>query len=84
MLYAYNICKQFGPRSGPTKCHARSKSKLFDTLIVFLKDYFKKMILKKSADDKNMKNYPVGNELNTLAYCKGPTEIQKHNSMIYP
>ena len=31
-------CKQFGPRSGPTKCWACYGSKLFDTLIVFLKD----------------------------------------------
>ena len=31
-----NFCKQFGSRSGPT----RSRSKLFDTLMVFLKDVF--------------------------------------------
>ena len=47
---ADNLCKQFGPRSGPTKCWAISGSKLFDTPIAFLKDLFKKLILKKSAD----------------------------------
>ena len=42
-----NLYKQFGPRSGPTKCQARSESKLFDTLMVFLKEFFEKLILKK-------------------------------------
>ena len=32
-----NICKQFGPRSGPTKCWAWSGSKLFDTLMLLKK-----------------------------------------------
>ena len=31
MSPAYNLCKQFGPRSGLTKCQAWSGSKLFDT-----------------------------------------------------
>ena len=35
----------------------QTRSKSFDTLIVFLKDFFlKKSILKKSADEKNHKN----------------------------
>ena len=38
--------KQFGPRSG---CHAWSGSKLFDTLVLCLKDYFDK---DKSKDEK--------------------------------
>ena len=33
-------CKQFGPRSGPTKRRGRSRSELFDILIVFLKYFF--------------------------------------------
>ena len=41
VLSADNLCKQFGPRSGPTKCRAWSESKLFDTLMVFLKEFFK-------------------------------------------
>ena len=38
--FADNICKQFGPWSGPTKRRAWSGSKLFDTLEVFMKEYF--------------------------------------------
>ena len=37
---ADNLCKQFGSRSGPTKCWAWSGSKLFDTLLIYLKEYF--------------------------------------------
>ena len=32
---ADHLCKQFGPRSGPINC----RSKLFDTLMVSLKDF---------------------------------------------
>ena len=54
VLSADNLCKQFEPRSGPTKCRARSGSKLFDTLIVFLKEFFEKNHFeKKSVDDKS-------------------------------
>ena len=54
LLSAHNLCEQFGPRSGPTE------SKLFDTLLTFLKELFEKVKFeKKSADDnKNMKYYP--------------------------
>ena len=37
---ADNLCKQFGPWSGLMFCRACSESKLFDTLMVFLKDFF--------------------------------------------
>ena len=40
---AENLCKQFGPRSGPTFCWSLSRSKLLDSLIVLLKDYFEKV-----------------------------------------
>ena len=40
VLSADNFCKQFGPRSGLTKCRAWSGSKLFDPLMVFLKEFF--------------------------------------------
>ena len=58
---AANICKEFGPRSGLTKCRAWSRSKLFDTLIVFLKEFFEKVNFEKpiSRRQKSMKNYPV-------------------------
>ena len=49
---ADNFCKQFGPRSGPTKCRAPSESKLFYTLMIFLKEFFEKVDFEKSADDK--------------------------------
>ena len=38
-MSADNLCKQFGPRPGPTKCQAWSGSKMFDT----------RMVLKKSS-----------------------------------
>ena len=40
---ADNVGKQFGPRSGPTNRRAWSGSKLFDILIVFLKEFFQKV-----------------------------------------
>ena len=46
---ADNLCKQFGPRSGPTKHGAWSRSKLLDTLIVFLKEYFEKVNFEKKS-----------------------------------
>ena len=45
---ADNLCKQFEPRPGPTKLRARSGSKLFDTLMVFLKEFFEKVDFEKS------------------------------------
>ena len=41
------FCKQFEHRSGQTECRFCSKSKHFDTLIVFSKDFLKKLLLKK-------------------------------------
>ena len=53
MSSADSLCKQFGPRPGLTKCRAWSESKLFETLMGFLKEFFKKNgFEKKSADDK--------------------------------
>ena len=45
---ADNLGKQFGPRSGPTIHRARSGSKLFDILIVFLKEFFWKINFEKN------------------------------------
>ena len=42
---ADNLCKQFGP------------SKLFNTLMVFLKEIFENLDFEKSADDKNIAQY---------------------------
>ena len=53
-----NLCKQFGPRSGPTFCRSWSGSKPSDTLIEFLKYFF--LNWKKWADENiSMKNYPA-------------------------
>ena len=48
VLSADNLCKQFGPRSSPTKHRVWSGSKLFDTLMVFLKEFFKKVNFEKN------------------------------------
>ena len=57
MAPADYLVKQFGPRSGPTE------SKLFDTLVVLLKDIFEKVDSKENqhATKKNMQNYPACN-----------------------
>ena len=45
---ADNFCKQFRSRSGLTKCQAWSGSKLFDTLIKYLKEFFQKIDFEKN------------------------------------
>ena len=47
VLSADYLCKQFGPRSGPIECLSIPGSKAFDTLIVFLKEFYEKIILNK-------------------------------------
>ena len=55
---ADNLLKQFRPRSAPTYRPTWSGSNLLDTLMVVLKEFFKKFILKKkSATPKKCKNY---------------------------
>ena len=58
---ADNLCKQFGPRQGLKFCQSWSCSKPFDTLIVFVKEFFE--LWKKSADDNKsvIKNYAACN-----------------------
>ena len=41
---ADNFCKEFGPRSVPTKRRVGPGFKLFDTLVVFLKEFFEKKV----------------------------------------
>ena len=43
MSSADNFFKQFRPRLGPTESQSWSGSKLFDTLIEFLKEFFEKV-----------------------------------------
>ena len=45
---ADNLCKQFGSRSGLTEGGSRYGFKLFDTLMVFLKEFFEKVNFEKS------------------------------------
>ena len=45
---ADNLCKQFGPRSGPREHWSLTESKLFDTLIMFLKKCFENVNVEKS------------------------------------
>ena len=45
---ADNLCKQFGPRSGPTKCRAWSGSKLFDILKCIPERFFPKSWFEKN------------------------------------
>ena len=61
-----NLRKQFRHRSGPTKLRARPGSKLFVTLMVFLKEFLKKLILRKKIHqqtNKSMPDYLVVKEL---------------------
>ena len=61
---AYNLCKQFRPKSSPTLYWASSGSWLFDTLKTSLKDLFVKNDLGKkiSRRRKSMQNYPACKE----------------------
>ena len=60
MSSADNLCKQFWSRSGRTKCRACSGSKLFDALMVLLKEKILKMIImKKQLTAKNHEKIPI-------------------------
>ena len=45
---AYNLCKQFGPRSGLTNVEPDLDPNCFDTLMVFLKEFLKKVDFEKN------------------------------------
>ena len=53
---ADNLCKQFGPRPGLTKSRAWSGDNLFDTWMIFLKEFFEKVDFekKKKQTSKSM------------------------------
>ena len=58
---ANNLCKQIGPRSGPTKCRAWSGSNLFDTQMVFLKEFLEKVNFEKNQQTtKKHEQFPRG------------------------
>ena len=62
-----NLCKQFGPRSGPTKCRFWSGSKLVDTLIVFRKVNFEK-VSRRQQKAWEITQHAVLNDNNVLAH----------------
>ena len=53
---ADNLWKRFGSRSGPTGCRSWSGSKLFDTLIVFLKELLEKVNFEKKISRQQKKH----------------------------
>ena len=64
---ADSLCKQFGPKSGPTKtkCRAWSGSKLFDLLMVFLKEFCEKVDFEKNRQmTKKRENFPSMQRVN--------------------
>ena len=71
---AGNLCKQFGPRSGPTECRACSGSKLFDTDSV-LKDFFEKINFEKNENYDQ--NYEKHEKLPSMQSVKLPQEWPK-------
>ena len=61
---ADNLCKQFGPIPGPTKCLVWSGSNLFDTQVVFLKEFIEKVDFEKNQQmTKKHEKFPGGKEL---------------------
>ena len=54
---SHNLCKQIGPRSDPTTRGAWSRSNLFDTWMVFLKEFFEKVYFE---NDKKARKNPRG------------------------
>ena len=75
---ADNFCKQFGPRSGPTNGRAWSGFKLFDTLMVFLKEFFEKADFERNQQTtKKHEKFSVGKELNDFPYSLPQVKIEK-------
>ena len=61
---ADNLCKQFGLRSGPTKCRVWSGSNCLTRWLYSWNNILKKNDFGKiSRRQKSMQNYPVGKEL---------------------
>ena len=69
---ADDLCKQIGPRSGPTKCRAWSWSKLFDTLMVFLKEFFEKVQIEKNQQTtKKHEKLPSRQRVEQISWWNG-------------
>ena len=64
---ANNLCKQIGPRPGPTKHQAWSVSDLFDAQMVLRKEFFEKAVYEKNQQTtKKHEKHPKGKMLNNL------------------
>ena len=59
VLSAGNFCKQFVPRSGPTKHWAWPESDLFDTQMVVLKELFYKVDFEEKKSAGNNKAWKI-------------------------
>ena len=59
LIYADNLCKEFGPRSSLTNCLAKSVSKNFDFLMVFMIECLEKVHFEKNQQiTKNQVTFP--------------------------
>ena len=56
---ADSLCKQFGPGSGLTFCRSWSGSKLFDTPILFLKEFIEKIKFEKKCPQTTTKAWKI-------------------------
>ena len=65
----YHLCNRLGPRPRPIFCQARSRSKPFDNLMVFLKEFFEKVDFEKNQQTAK-KHYPLSKELNINTYYR--------------
>ena len=69
MSSADNLCKQLDPDQARQNVGPDSDPNCL-TLMVFLKDFFEKVILKKiHRQQKSMQNYPACKELKELDTC---------------
>ena len=68
LLSAVNLCKQFRLILGPTECRSRSGSKLFDTLIVLLKEFLEKVNFEK-WQQTTTKNEELMGYLHYIKFC---------------
>ena len=83
MSSADNFSKLFGPRW--TECRALSGSKLFDTLVVFLKEVFEKIDFEKNQQTaKSVKKYPIDKESITVHVFLICLEYQVENGCDVP
>ena len=79
------FCKQFGTRSGLTKCRSWPGSKLFDTLMVFLKEFFEKVDFEKNQQrQKKSLRTEFNREHNFLSLDIEEYELYENMSKFLP